>query len=242
MSDQYAFLAAVSEATAALPLRRYCEEATFLAALGPIDGRTVLDVACGTGLYTRRFRQLGATRVVGLDASEPMVEYARYLEAKQPLGLEYVAADAAQAYTLGAFDTVAATYLLHYAPSRETLLAMCRSLRQALRPGGTLVSMVLNPDVELTNQGYYAPYGFTLAGPGEDGHEVTLTSILEHLPGKFTAYHWGRDTYEWALREAGFGPVRWHEPQVSAEGLAALGADFWRAYLHRPHAVVLSCS
>jgi hypothetical protein len=44
----------------------------------------------------------------------------------------------------GAFDVVTAVYLLHCAPTREDLAAMCRTIAANLRPGGRLVAMISN--------------------------------------------------------------------------------------------------
>src|SRR4051812_49318302 len=44
--------------------------------LGSVDGRRVLDVACGNGLFARRLAELGAD-VVATDISAPMLERAR---------------------------------------------------------------------------------------------------------------------------------------------------------------------
>ena len=46
----------------------YCERHTVLEHLPEIAGRSVLDVACGTGLYTRLFETLGASDVTGLES------------------------------------------------------------------------------------------------------------------------------------------------------------------------------
>ena len=48
----------------------------FLELLGDVSGRTVLDLACGLGLYAEELVALGA-RVIGLDQSERMVELCR---------------------------------------------------------------------------------------------------------------------------------------------------------------------
>jgi cyclopropane fatty-acyl-phospholipid synthase-like methyltransferase len=43
----------------------------------PIQGRSFLDVGCGTGLYVLGFARRGAHRVVGIDISEKMLEISR---------------------------------------------------------------------------------------------------------------------------------------------------------------------
>ena len=241
MSNQYDLLAKLSEATAEAPYRKHFEEFTFFKALGDVTGQSVLDVACGTGLYSRRLKQRGASRVVGLDASEGMIDYARHLERESPLGIEYVVQDAARAGDLGVFDVVVATYLLHYAPTRQDLGAMCGMLRRALAPGHRLVSICMSPDIQLTDSGYYRPYGFEIQSRGQEGDEVRLVSVLPELPFTLVAYQWTRPTYEAALRDAGFRDITWREPRVSPEGIAALGTSYWEPYLRQPHATVFTC-
>lgn len=241
MASQYDVLAKLTELTAEMPLRKYSEEFTFLGVLGDIRGRSVLDVACGTGLYSRRFSRMGAARVVGIDNSEGMIGYARHLEAQESLGIAYHVLDAGRAGSLGRFEVVTATYLLHYASSKEVLGEMCRGLYAAVEPGGRLVSLGMSPDIELADPSYYHPYGFEMTSRGQEGDEATLTSIVPDLPFTVKAWYWTRGTYEAALRAAGFRDVTWHEPRVSPEGLARFGGEHWAAYLRRPHARVFDC-
>jgi toxoflavin synthase len=240
--SQYDLLASLTEATAAAPLRKHFEEHSFFEALGDVRGQSVLDIGCGTGLYTRRLKQRGAATVLGLDASAGMIEYARHLESLQPLGIEYVVKDAADAGGVGRFDVVTATYLLHYAPSREAMSGMCRSIHEALVPGGRLVSICLAPEINLTDPGYYHPYGFEMASRGGEGAEVTMTSVMPEMPFTIKAYAWSRATYEAALAEAGFKEVRWYAPRISPEGLKELGRGYWQAYLDQPHAAIFDCT
>jgi SAM-dependent methyltransferase len=48
----------------------------LVARIAPVDGRRVLDLACGTGRHAARLRDRGA-RVVGLDLSRPLLARAR---------------------------------------------------------------------------------------------------------------------------------------------------------------------
>ena len=69
--------------------------------LGPVEGRRVLEIACGNGLFARRLAELGAD-VVATDTSPAMLERAR----RHPSdGIEYRALDAAQPDQLAALGT-----------------------------------------------------------------------------------------------------------------------------------------
>ncbi len=53
------------------------EQSALLALLPPLDGRVVLDLACGTGRYAQIAVERGAARAVGLDSSTDMLAAAR---------------------------------------------------------------------------------------------------------------------------------------------------------------------
>ena len=107
------------------PWRRYIEQYTFCDILGDITGKSVLDLACGEGFYSRLLRLRGASRVVGMDVSQKMVELARAAEAEMPLDIEYVVGDARAFRTTEIFDVVTASYLLNYAQTEEQLAERC---------------------------------------------------------------------------------------------------------------------
>ncbi|AZK95515.1 MULTISPECIES: class I SAM-dependent methyltransferase [Streptomyces] len=83
-----------------------------VAEVGDVSGRSLLHLQCHIGLDTLGWARHGASRVVGLDFSEPAVESARALAAKIGLGPEraaFVAADvydAAAAVPEGPYDIV----------------------------------------------------------------------------------------------------------------------------------------
>src|SRR5690348_7989289 len=112
--EQYDALGKVYERVKYIPTG-LCERATFLSALPPLTGKSVLDVACGTGFYPRQFMSLGASRVVGVDSSQEMVAYAQHVEKRDQQGITYEQHDAAALPVLGSFDVVTAVWLLSYA-------------------------------------------------------------------------------------------------------------------------------
>jgi 2-polyprenyl-3-methyl-5-hydroxy-6-metoxy-1,4-benzoquinol methylase len=50
-----------------------------LAELSPLEGKTILDVGCGSGRYCHAFAERGAPRVVGIDFAPAMIGIARRL-------------------------------------------------------------------------------------------------------------------------------------------------------------------
>ncbi|MGW1440831.1 class I SAM-dependent methyltransferase [Streptomyces griseus] len=230
-----------------MPFREHVEAWSFLKAVGDVTGRSVLDLGCGSGLYTRRLRQEGAARVVGMDESAAMVEHSRRREEREGLGVEYLAADAADPAAgdlpgiAGSFDVVTAVYVLPYASSREALEGFCATARRALRAtGGRFVAAVLNPEFS-TDPQWYRGYGMLLS---------SQESPAEGTPGHLRAwvgsdvldldfFRWSAAAHEQALGAAGFDRFSWIRPSVSEEGRARYGEAFWANYLNCPHALII---
>ena len=127
------------------PWRTYVERYSLLKLLGEVRGKSVLDLACGEGFYSRLIRERGAARVVGVDWSSGMIGLAIAAEKESPLGIEYRIGDAIAYQTDERFDIVAAAYLLNYADTEEKLAAMCRTVARSLKPGGRFVTVNNNP-------------------------------------------------------------------------------------------------
>ena len=99
-----------------IPLRRHVELLSMDEVLGDVKGLSVLDLARGTGYYSKELRRRGAARVVGVDVSEEMIRATRAREAEERLGVEYVVADA------GALDHPADGLEKHGAPFWSDLM------------------------------------------------------------------------------------------------------------------------
>lgn len=239
--SQFDELASLYEEMAELPWRKDLEIPTVLGLLGDLTGAAVLDIGCGSGVYTRRIRSCGARRVVGIDESEGMVAYAKAREREERLGIEYLVGPL-PASEHGTFDLVLGVYVLPYATTRGELRALCTVAHEALRPGGRFVTLPVNPDY-VNDSDYYARYGFRLYSehPRQDASPMTLTLRFGGHDVTVIARYWTRSTLEDVVRTAGFRDVEWRgytmDPAVAAER----GADFWRNYLTAPHAAILDC-
>src|SRR5262249_50052645 len=88
------------------PWRRFIECFTLFELIGDVRGKAVLDLACGEGFYSRQLKERGAARGPGVDLSEGMIDLARSQEAREPMGIEYIVADAKELRLAEDFDLV----------------------------------------------------------------------------------------------------------------------------------------
>lgn len=224
-----------------LIFRPYVEQYSFFLILGSVAGKSVLDLACGDGFYSRQLAVKGAARVIGVDISSELIKHAKELESEQHFGIDYLVGDAAELPVLGEFDLVVAAYLFHYAESRSQLASMCKHVYENLKSGGRLVTIVVGPIYDI-NGPNSTKYGITMIFPEpfSEGSKMDA-EVLVDPPFTLHAYHWSKETYEEVLQEAGFRNVKWHRPVCSPEGIARYGEGFWNDYLTNPHAVILEC-
>jgi ubiquinone/menaquinone biosynthesis C-methylase UbiE len=57
------------------------------------DNFTVIDLACGTGSYTRIIREYTKGKIIGIDYAKSMIDIASEVELKDNKGIEYYQAD-----------------------------------------------------------------------------------------------------------------------------------------------------
>jgi SAM-dependent methyltransferase len=149
----------------------YAANAGFVPALGaaaldllaPRPGELILDIGCGDGTLTTRIMATGA-RVIGLDASEAMVEAARargvdaFVADAQALGLD------SQADRFGQFDAAFSNAALHWMLDPD---AVASGVFKVLKPGGrfagemggegNIANLRRGIREELVSRGYHLP-------------------------------------------------------------------------------------
>ncbi|MFC5907943.1 class I SAM-dependent methyltransferase [Streptacidiphilus monticola] len=242
--QQYDGIGEAFEGFKSLPLTRYGEVPSFLALVGDVRGRSVLDLACGTGFYSREFRRRGASDVFGVDISVEMVAAAREIERRDPLGIRYEVGDVAELPPLEqAFDVALGVQCLNYAEDVVTMERMCRAVHRNLVPDGQFFVLAQKPDYRF-DCASLETYGFRCEPTGTElgtGPQVRVTAFLEPQPISIVATAPRREVYEDCLRAAGFRDLEWVPLHVSEAGLREYGEAFWADLLTHPPLEMLRC-
>ncbi|ACK69367.1 Methyltransferase type 11 [Gloeothece citriformis PCC 7424] len=217
------------------PQSKYIDSYTFLKLVGNVENKSLLDLGCGGGFYTRIFREQGANPVVGVDISEKMLEFAQEKEAQHPLGIQYLLKDVTELEQIGHFDLVISSYLLNDFSTPEQLLKIAQISSNNLKEGGRFIG--INENVQQLPETYSVcrQYGYTkeLLGDFVEGVQIRVTYPVpsETLPLIFQNYYLSRKTYESAFRQSGFKKFIWYPPQVSPEGQQKLGWEYWQDFV-----------
>jgi ubiquinone/menaquinone biosynthesis C-methylase UbiE len=241
MGTDYDLIAEQYKRSKQSPWRTYIERYTLLELLGDVRGKSILDLACGEGYYSRILKSLGARRVVGVDLSSKMIDLARASERESEAAVEYVVGDAITYVPEEPFDIVVAAYLLNYADTPEKLLAMCRSVSRSLLPGGRFVTVNNNPAQAPHRFEATRKYGFvkSASNPLRAGTPITYTVFQDGGSFSFDNYYLSLDTHDLALAAAGLSNVEWIMPRLSPQWNGE--PAFWDDLLDDPHVIFLQC-
>jgi len=124
-----------------------------LEATGPLSGKRVLDIGCGTGRFTEKLAQAGAN-VVGLDPSATMLTAARSRAADAGGTMTFVEGDANGSLPRGPFDAITAFYCVQYLD----VIALARRARREMGEGGVLALATFpHQHFALTDYGRFFP-------------------------------------------------------------------------------------
>jgi toxoflavin synthase len=217
--------------------REEVESFTALGVIGPVDGQSVLDLACGFGKYGLALAGRGAAQVFGVDISPEMISQATTAAGDDPR-FTFAQYDVAEMPKLGTFDLAVAIYLLHYAKTVDELTTMYRNIAANLRPGGRLVALTVDSQFRHGEENT-EKYGFSVRPVTDPQDEDPLSfTMFSDPPVTVGCTYFERDTHDRVARLCGFRPLRWHpllvDPAVTG------GGDYYRALLDNSPFVLLS--
>lgn len=220
------------------PMRNFLHYPSVMAELGELQGKRILDVGCGSGLFDRILTQQGAS-VLGYDGSAKFIDEAKHEELNHPQGIQYAHAEATQFLTSERFDDAVSVLVLPYIEDEEKLGQTFATTAQALKDEGKFVSAVINPNFKAFGE-IIANRRFTLIGEGRVQVEFLDPKTLERSLNTVELSQFSREAYENAALNNGFKTAQWKELHPTEAGLEQLGATFWEQIrAEQPYAILI---
>jgi SAM-dependent methyltransferase len=202
--------------------------------IGDVEGKKVLDIGCGEGYFSRFFARKGAS-VVGVDLSDALIKAAVEEEQKQPLGVKYFVADAANVNMLESESFDIAFCYMALLDIRDFEGAISEASR-VLKTWGRFVVLIEHPCFTLFRVLDGKPVSGWKTRFLEDGskeylyywtadylvrHSYTVEWKHDRMPSIFvtTGFHRPLCDYVNALNKNGLVVTRLDEPQPLEEGV-----------------------
>jgi ubiquinone/menaquinone biosynthesis C-methylase UbiE len=114
--------------------------------LGPVEGKVVLDVACGEGHFSRKLAELakGNIQITGVDASETLIEIAKQRNKAFSNCIQFQVGDASRMDQVPskAFDIAICNMALMFIKRYEDAI---HEVARALKPQGIFIFSLLHP-------------------------------------------------------------------------------------------------
>ncbi len=207
------------------PVKHYSQYPTVLRALGKVRGSRILDIGCGSGLFSRLLVRHGA-HVLGYDISRTQIRTARRFPRDLKVPISYRVARPHAFASPCLFHAAVSIAVLPYARTLRDLQQFFSSAKRHLLPNAPFVSITLNPRFE--------NFGITRFGRRftKHGHTVRVTFVhhAQRAFGNIPVRFFSRAQYELAAHRAGFLRCRWSPLIVTATGVRKQGTRYWRGF------------
>ena len=222
------------------PPKTYVVIPTFHKIIGDVKGKSVLDLACGDGFFTRRLLELDPSEIMGIDISEEMIKKAN----QDGSGIEYLVGDVSRLQLNRQFDLITAVHLLNYSQTANELATICEKTYDHLNGNGRFSTITINPELKPMTEFEYERIFESVAKKDsfEDGDQVRVIVKEEGKdPFEFLTYYWTKETYEACLGNAGFRSIQWVDSVISQEGIEKYGSAYWEKYKQNHSAIGIVC-
>ncbi len=188
----------------------------LLRLIGDVQGKSILELGCGTGYWLRLLRELGAAKCRGIDHASNQIEAAQLWE-DAPAGIEFEVGDITKPLEFSEqYDVVFLEHVLLEITSKEGLAATFRNACKAVKPGGKLVVSDFHPFGPSSKpENVRLPEDFKYF---QDG--ALFETVSQRVDGETIHYkncHWSLGALAEAITAAGFVISQIIEPLPSDE-------------------------
>jgi SAM-dependent methyltransferase len=212
------------------PTKKFIQYPEALRLLGDIENQKVLDVGCGTGVFTRMLAEQGAM-VVGYDPSSKQIEEAQRKELQKKQNIEYFVGDRPPILSEHTFNQVVSVLVLPYATDKENLSDIFTYAHGALIEKGSFSSIIYNPNFKRLGEIVY-----NRRFVKTDDNKIQVDFLDEKGVAKVSAKfsNFSLVDYENAAANAGFTNIEWFTLEVNQTAREAQNEDFWKDFEKDP--------
>jgi len=174
-----------------------------------IRGKKALDFGCGTGRSTRFLRDLGFD-VVGVDIAQHMLARAREFD---PNGDYRLVADGnLDVLSRETYDLVLSVFTFDNIPTLERKVGLFQSLRELLKDGGLIVSLVSSPQIYVNEWASFSTKDFPENRTAKSGEKVWIVMLDVEDKRPVEDILWTDADYREVYRRAKLTPIKTYQP------------------------------
>ncbi len=177
--------------------------------LGSLRGKSVLDLGCGNGFFSRLAKKKGAKYILGVDISGKQIEIAT--KKSKSLGIIYKKENILNLRLNRRFDFIVAGFVFNYASNKKMLQDMIRIAYKHLKKKGQMFCILCNPENPLRKGNVL--YQVSCIGKLRDA--ARLKCEFFDKKGDYLCYdykyYWSKKTIESILKKQGFQSLEWIE-------------------------------
>lgn len=175
-----------------------------------VRGTQALDFGCGTGRSTRFLRQLGFDRPVGIDIAANMIAQARE---RDPQGDYRLVPDGDLGELApGSYDLVLSVFIFDNIPTMAKKVALFRSLKQLLKAGGRIVSLVSSPEIYVNEWASFSTKDYPENRRARSGDTVRIVMLDVADKRPVEDILWTDEAYRQVYEQAGLAVSRADRP------------------------------
>lgn len=179
--------------------------------IGRIEGKAILDLGCGSGLYGKELIEKGAKSYFGIDSSKKMIALARANLSGFDCKLENIALENLKLQK-ETYDLVLSRLVLHY---MEYLEDIFEEIKGGLKGGGSFLFSVEHPIITSNYESYHQKKKIKRANWIVDNYFDSGKRVNKWMGEEVVKYHRTIEEYIQLVQEAGFvlDTIRESKPQ-----------------------------
>ena len=178
---------------------------------GDLTDKIALDFGTGAGRTAQLLLSMGASKVVGVDHNQSMIDQAKKLTDSR---LEFIQIDKDIPFPENSFDAALAAHVFVEVSTIEEMKQIAREVHRVLISGGIFIIITNNSKAIGQN---YLSFGYPKKDNLRSGEKIPCTLKKGKDSFIINDYYWSESDYQKVLEEAGF-TVSLTFPVMSGQG------------------------